>query len=76
MTILGQSASVVVSMDHTTLPKEDKVGTSSMEAPMAQTLVTRSRSKTPNDAPIDDNFELLNFVAVVSWIGCRRSLLP
>jgi hypothetical protein len=33
--ILGGSASVVVPMVRTTLPKEDKVGTSAVEAPMA-----------------------------------------
>jgi hypothetical protein len=35
LTILGGSASVVVSMTRTTPPKEEKVGTSSEEAPMA-----------------------------------------
>jgi hypothetical protein len=37
--IPGGSASVVASMDRTTPPKEDKVGTSSVEAPIAQALV-------------------------------------
>jgi hypothetical protein len=53
-------------MSRTTLPKEDKVGTSSSEAPMAQALVARSGSKAPNDAPINDDPKLLNFVAAVS----------
>jgi hypothetical protein len=35
----GGSASVVAPMDRTTPPKEDKVGTSSAEAPTAQALV-------------------------------------
>jgi hypothetical protein len=39
LTIVGESALVVVSMARTTFPKEDKVGTSSMEAPMTQALV-------------------------------------
>jgi hypothetical protein len=52
-------------MARTTLP-EDKVGTSSAEAPMAQTLVAQSRSKTSDDAPVDDDFKLLNFVTAVS----------
>jgi hypothetical protein len=73
--MLGESASVVVSVARTTLPKEDKVGTSSADAPMSQALVAQSRSKTPDDAPIDDDFELLNFVTAVSWIGCQMSLL-
>jgi hypothetical protein len=63
-------------MAHTTLPKEDKAGTSSAEAPMAQALVAQSGSKMPNDAPVDDDSKLLNFVAAVYWIGCRMSLLP
>jgi hypothetical protein len=62
-------------MAHTTLPKEDKTGTSSVEAPMARTLVARSRSKALDDAPVDDDSKLLNFVMAVSWIGCRMSLL-
>jgi hypothetical protein len=39
LTIPGGSASVVAPIDCTTPPKEDKVGTSSTEAPMAKTLV-------------------------------------
>jgi hypothetical protein len=34
LTISGGSASVVAPMDRTTPPKEDKVGTSSVEAPV------------------------------------------
>jgi hypothetical protein len=37
--MLDESVSAVVSMAHTTLPKEDKVGTSSAEAPTIQALV-------------------------------------
>jgi hypothetical protein len=47
---------VAVSMVRTTPPKEEKVGTSLAEAPTAQALVARPRSKVP-----DDNPELLNF---------------
>jgi hypothetical protein len=57
---------VVVYVARTTLPKEDKAGTSSAEAPMAQTLVARSGSKTPDEALVDDDSELLNFVAALS----------
>jgi hypothetical protein len=32
---------------------------------MAQALAARSRSKTPDDAPVDDDFEVLNFVTAV-----------
>jgi hypothetical protein len=63
-------------MARTTLPKEDKAGTSSAESPMAQTLVDQLGSKAPDDAPVNDDPKLLNFVATVSWIGCRMSLLP
>jgi hypothetical protein len=63
-------------MNNTTPPKVDKADTSSTEDPMAQALVARSGSKALNDAPIDDNFDLLNFAAAVSWIGCWTSFLP
>jgi hypothetical protein len=63
-------------MDRTTLPKVDKADTSSVEAPMAQALVARSGGKTPNDAPVDDDPNLLNFFIAVSWIGCQTSFLP
>jgi hypothetical protein len=46
-----------------------------METPMAQVLVARLGSKAPDDAPVDNDPELLNFVGAVSWIGCRMSLL-
>jgi hypothetical protein len=38
--------------------------------------VARSRSKASNDAPVDDNSDLLNFVVTVSWIGCWTGFLP
>jgi hypothetical protein len=57
-------------MDRITLPKVDKVNTSSVETPTAQTLVTRSGSKASDDAPVDDDPDLLNFVAALFWIGC------
>jgi hypothetical protein len=52
---------VAVSMVRTTPPKEEKVGTSLAEAPTAQALVARPRSKVPDDTRADDNPELLNF---------------
>jgi hypothetical protein len=33
------------------------------------------RSKASDDAPVDDDTDLLNFVVVVSWIGCWMSFL-
>jgi hypothetical protein len=63
-------------MDRTTPPKVYKADTSSAEASMAQALVTRSGSKTLNDAPIDDDPDLLNLAMAVSWTGCWMSFLP
>jgi hypothetical protein len=40
---------------------------------MAQALVARPRSKVPDDNPADDYLDLLNFVAVESWITCWMS---
>jgi hypothetical protein len=56
------------STDRTTLPKENKADTSSAEAPTAQALMTRSGSKASNDAPVDDNPDLINFTVTVSWV--------
>jgi hypothetical protein len=64
---------VVVSTDRTTLPKEDKVGISSTEAPMAHALVARPGSKALDDTLIDDDPNLLIFGAVESKIVCRMS---
>jgi hypothetical protein len=64
---------VVVSTDRTTLPKEDKVVTSSTEAPRAQALVARPGSKASNDTIVDDNLDLLTFGTVESKIVCRMS---
>jgi hypothetical protein len=61
---------VAESMDRTTLSKVDKVNTSSAEAPTTQALVAQSRSKASDDALVDDDPALLNFVAAASWIGC------
>jgi hypothetical protein len=55
---------MVVSMVHTTPPKEDKVGTSSAEAPTAQAMVARPKSKTSDDSLADNDPDLLNFAAV------------
>jgi hypothetical protein len=51
---------------HTTLPKVDKVDTSSAEDPTAQALAAQPRSKASDDYLIDDDLDLLNFVAVES----------
>jgi hypothetical protein len=64
---------VMAPMVRTTLPKGDKVGTPSAEAPTAQALVARSGSKAPNDNLADDDPDLLNFDAVDSEIVCRTS---
>jgi hypothetical protein len=34
------------------------------------------RSKALDDAPVDNDPGLLNFVTTVSWIGCWTSFLP
>jgi hypothetical protein len=64
---------VVVSKVHTTPPKEDKVGTSSVEPPMAHALVAHPRSKASDDTLADDDPDLLNFGTVESEIVCRMS---
>jgi hypothetical protein len=38
--------------------------------------VARLRSKVSDDAPVDNDPNLLNFVTAVSWMGRRMSLLP
>jgi hypothetical protein len=60
-------------MVRTTLSKVDEADTSSMEALTAQELVARPGSKVPDDNPIDDDSNLLNFTTVVSWIACWMS---
>jgi hypothetical protein len=60
-------------MNRTTPPKEDKVGTSSTEAPTTQALVARQESKTPDDNLGDDAPDLLNVVVVGFEITCRMS---
>jgi hypothetical protein len=60
-------------MDRTSPPKEDKVGTSSAEAPMAQALVARPKSEAPDDNLGGDAPDLLNAAVVVSGIACRMS---
>jgi hypothetical protein len=62
-----------VSVVRTTPPKEDKVGTSSVEPPTAQTLAAQSRSKVPDDTLADDAPELLNFDAEEFEIVCQMS---
>jgi hypothetical protein len=57
----------------TTPPMEDKVDTSSAEAPMVQALVTRPKSEAPDDNLADDDPDLLNFDTVESEIVCRMS---
>jgi hypothetical protein len=63
-------------MDRTTPPKVYKADTSSAEASTAQALVAQSGSKASDDAPIDDDTDLLNLVVAVSWTGCWTSFLP
>jgi hypothetical protein len=60
-------------MARTTPSKEDKVDTSSAEAPTAQALVARPGSKASNDNFADDDPILLNFDMVESEIICRMS---
>jgi hypothetical protein len=61
-------------MDRTTPPKDDKVGTSSAEPPMAQALVARPESEAPDDNLGGDTPVLLNAAVVVgSEIACRMS---
>jgi hypothetical protein len=62
---------LVVSMACTTPPKEDKVDTSSVEAPMAQALVAQPRSKAPDDNLSDADLSLLNFNTAESEIICQ-----
>jgi hypothetical protein len=57
----------------TTLPKEDKVDTSSTEVPMVHALATRPGSKASNDKLIDDDPDLLNLDAVESELVCWMS---
>jgi hypothetical protein len=66
LTIPNGSALVVELTVGTTPPKEDKVDTSSVEAPMAQALVARLGSKAPDDNLRDDELDLLNFTMVES----------
>jgi hypothetical protein len=73
LTISGGSASVVAQMDSTTSPKEDKVETSSTEAPTAQALVARLKSESSNDNLGGDAPDLLNATVVGSKIACRMS---
>jgi hypothetical protein len=63
---------MVAPMDHTTPPKEDKVETSSAEAPTAQALVARSKSEAPDDNLGGDAPVLLNVAVVGSKITCCR----
>jgi hypothetical protein len=63
-------------MVRTTIPKVGKVSTLSTEVPTAQTLVAQSRSKASDDAPVDDDPNVLNFTVAVSWIGHWTSFLP
>jgi hypothetical protein len=60
-------------MVRTTPPKDDKVCTSSLKAPIAQALVARSGNKVQDDNLAHDDPDLLNFDAVESEIVCRMS---
>jgi hypothetical protein len=57
----------------TTPLKEDKVGTSSTEAPTVQALVARLRSNASDDNLANDDPNLLNFDVVDYEINCRTS---
>jgi hypothetical protein len=63
---------MVAPMDRTTPPKEDKVGTSSAEAPTAQALVARLKSEASDDNLGGDTPVLLNVVVVGYEITCCR----
>jgi hypothetical protein len=64
---------VVIPMDRTTPPKEDKVGTSSVKAPMTQALVAQPKSKEPDNNLGGDAPDLLNVAVVGSEIACWTS---
>jgi hypothetical protein len=71
---MGGSASMAVApMVHTTLPKEDNMGTSSVEAPTTQALVARLESKAPDDNLGDDDPDFLNFDAAESETICQTN---
>jgi hypothetical protein len=57
----------------TTLPKEDKVGTSSAKVPMAQALVAQLGSKALDGTLANDDPDLLTFSVAESKIICRMS---
>jgi hypothetical protein len=69
VTIPGESASVAEPRVRTTLPKGEKVDRSWTEEPTALALVARPGGKASDDTPFDDDPNLLNFAAVVPWIG-------
>jgi hypothetical protein len=73
LTIPGGRASAVEPMIHTTPPKVDKAGTSSMKVPIAQALVARPGSKASDDDLVDDDIDLLNFIAAEFETVCRTS---
>jgi hypothetical protein len=57
-------------MLHTTPSEEDKMGTSSVEAPTTQALVARPGSKAPDDNFTDGDPDLLNFDVAEFEIVC------
>jgi hypothetical protein len=61
---------VAESTARTTPPKEEKMDTSSVEAPTAQALMARPRSEVLDDYTVDDDPSLMNLVTVESWIAC------
>jgi hypothetical protein len=58
-------------MLHTTLPKVDKMGTSSAEVPTAQALVARPGSKAVDGNPADNDTDHLNFTTAEFEIICQ-----
>jgi hypothetical protein len=53
-----------------TTPPEDKVDTSSVEAPTAQAFVAQLGSKAPDDSLVEDDPNLLKFDVVEFEIVC------
>jgi hypothetical protein len=52
------------------MPKVDNVETSLAEAPMVLVVVARPGGKEPDDIPCNDDTNLLNSIAAMSWIAC------
>jgi hypothetical protein len=64
---------VAMSIVRTTLPKGDNMGTSSVEPPMAWTLVAQPGSKALDDNLAGNDPDFLNFEMAESEAVCRMS---